>query len=144
MRALEILLESDSDIKMASQKMRMPLISMTFLLILGIVIVSIYFIYDGVAAYLGGSTNYTYQIMEGTLGFITSTYMMTHFMKRLGIRHRPTSPNIVTVIECRKCGFKQIRKFMKGDYILKSVENCQKCNEPMLITGIYSEEVKAN
>ena len=49
---------------------------------------------------------------------------------------------MLTTIECRKCGFKNVRPFAKGDYVFKAVENCQKCNEPMLITGIYIEEVK--
>jgi ribosomal protein L40E len=48
-------------------------------------------------------------------------------------------PPITTTIECRKCGFKSVREFQRGDYIFKEVEPCQKCNEKMLITAIYRE-----
>ncbi len=63
-------------------------------------------------------------------------------MRRIGLTKQPKSPNVVTRIECQKCGFHQIRKFVKGDFVLKSVKNCQKCEEPMLIMGIYVEEDK--
>ena len=109
---------------------------------MSVLILSIYFIYDGTTALQHGSTDYSYQIMTGIAGIVTSIYMITQFMRRLGLGEQIIQPNVVTVVECRKCGFKQIRKFAKGDYVLKSVENCQKCNEPMLITGIYAEETK--
>jgi uncharacterized ferredoxin-like protein len=63
-------------------------------------------------------------------------------MRRIGIAKQPPPPNVVTRIECQKCGFHQIRKFEKGDYVLKNASNCQKCAEPMLIVGIYVEEDK--
>lgn len=77
-------------------------------------------------------------LLAGFLGAITSTCMLLYTKKRiLSLRIRP--PSVVTTIECRKCGFKSVREFQRGDYIFKEVEQCGKCNERMLVTAIYRE-----
>ena len=113
-----------------------------FTLAISLLVLSVYFIYDGIIAMQKGSTDYISQIATGIFGILSSIYMLTRYMKRLRVPQQPPEPNIVTVVECKNCGLKQIRKFTKEDYILKSVENCVKCNIPMLINGIYSEEIK--
>lgn len=84
---------------------------------------------DVVAAYL---------ILLGFLGLASSTYVLFQTRKRI-MRLRIETPPITTTIECKKCGFKSVREFQRGDYIFKEVEPCQKCNEKMLITAIYRE-----
>jgi hypothetical protein len=116
--------------------------SIIFILAVCILVLSVYFIYNGFAIFQSGSTDYLSQFATGIFGIVTSIYILTRFMKRFHAPQKPLSPNMVTVVESKKCGFKQIRKFIIDDYILKSVENCPKCNEPMLITGIYAEEIK--
>ena len=113
-----------------------------FILAITLLVLSAYFIYDGVVAMQNGSTDYLSQITTGVFGILSSVYMLTRYMKRFRVPQKPPEPNIVTIVECKNCGLKQIRKFTKEDYILKSVENCVKCNIPMLINGIYSEEIK--
>ena len=113
-----------------------------FILAVSLLVLSAYFIYGGVAEFQSGSPDYLTQLTTGIFGAVSSVYMLTRFMKRFRVPQQPPTPNIVTVIECKKCGFKQIRKFTKDDYVFKSIENCLKCNEPMLITGIYAEETK--
>lgn len=84
-----------------------------------------------------GITAY-YLLLLGFLGAALSTYVLLQTrrkMKRLGIE----PPTITTTIECRKCGFKNVRDFERGDYIFKEMEPCQKCEENMLITAIYRE-----
>lgn len=79
-----------------------------------------------------------YLLLIGFLGAALSTYVLLQTrrkMKRLSI----TPPTVTTTIECRKCDFKSVREFQRGDYIFKEVEPCQKCNENMLITAIYRE-----
>ena len=79
-----------------------------------------------------------YLLLIGFLGAALSTYVLFQTrkrMKRLSIK----APSVTTTIECRKCGFKNIRDFQRGDYIFKEVDQCQKCNENMLITAIYRE-----
>lgn len=79
-----------------------------------------------------------YLLLIGFIGVALSTYVLFQIRKRV-LRLRIELPPIVTTIECRKCGFKSVREFQRGDYIFKKGELCQKCNENMLITAIYRE-----
>jgi hypothetical protein len=81
-----------------------------------------------------------YLLLLGFLGLALSTYVLFQTRRRILRLRIETSP-ITTTIECKKCGFKSVREFQRGDYIFKEVEPCQKCNEKMLITAI-SREVK--
>lgn len=79
-----------------------------------------------------------YFLLIGFLGAALSTYVLLQTrkrMKRLSIK----TPAITTIVECGKCGFRNVREFQRGDYIFKEVELCQKCNQNMLITAIYKE-----
>ena len=77
-----------------------------------------------------------YLLLIGFLGAALSTYVLFQTRRRI-LRLRIVVPSITTTIECRKCGFKSVREFQRGDYIFKEVEPCQKCNDKMLITAIY-------
>jgi hypothetical protein len=79
-----------------------------------------------------------YLLIMGFLGIAVSTYMLFQTKRRM-LRLRIETPSIITTIECKKCGFKSVREFQRGDYTFKEVEPCQKCNEKMLITAIYKE-----
>lgn len=79
-----------------------------------------------------------YLLLVGFLGLGLSTYMLFQTRRRIQ-RLRIKVPPVTTTIECRKCGFKSIREFQRGDHIFKEVDPCQKCNEKMLITAIYRE-----
>lgn len=82
-----------------------------------------------------------YLLLLGFLGVALSTYVLLQTrrkMKRLSIK----TPPITTIVECRKCGFKNVRDFQRGDYVFKEGDPCQKCNENMLITAIYKEVKK--
>jgi hypothetical protein len=80
----------------------------------------------------------TILLIIGFLGVVASSYVLLQTRQRM-IRLRIEAPPITTTIECKKCGFKAVREFQRGDYIFKEVEPCQKCNEKMLITAIYRE-----
>ena len=91
---------------------------------------------------LGQSDPYVagYLLLLGFLGVALSTYFL--FQTRRRILHlRVVASPITTTIECKKCGFKSVREFQRGDFIFKEVEPCQKCSDKMLITAI-SREVK--
>ena len=74
----------------------------------------------------------------GIAGIALSAYVIVQ-MRRHGPRPNIEAAPIMTTIECKKCGYKNVREFKRGDYILKEVEPCPKCNEKMMITGIYRE-----
>jgi len=79
-----------------------------------------------------------YLLLLGFLGVALSTYIL--FQTRRRILHlRIVASPITTTIECKKCGFKSVREFQRGDYIFKEVEPCQKCSDKMLITAIFRE-----
>jgi hypothetical protein len=77
-------------------------------------------------------------IMLGFLGVLISTYVLFQTRRRLS-KLRIVVPPVTTTIECKKCGFKSVREYQRGDYIFKEGEPCQKCNDKMLITAIYKE-----
>jgi hypothetical protein len=79
-----------------------------------------------------------YLLLIGFLGVALSTYVLFQTRRRImGLRIE--IPPITTTVECKKCGFKSVREFQRGDYVFKEVGPCQKCNEKMLITAIYRE-----
>jgi cation transport ATPase len=77
-------------------------------------------------------------LLLGFLGVSLSTYVLFQTRRRLS-KLKIVVPPVVTTIECKKCGFKNVREFQRGDYIFKDGEPCQKCNDKMLITAIYRE-----
>jgi len=77
-------------------------------------------------------------IIIGFAGIALSAYVLLQMRKRA--THLSIAiPPITTTIECKKCGFKSVREFQRGDYILKELEPCQKCTDKMMITAIYRE-----
>lgn len=92
-----------------------------------------------ISAYSYGDTAVAgYLLLIGFLGVALSTYVLFQTRSRI-LRLRIEAPPITTTIECRKCGFKSVRDFQRGDYIFKDVEPCQKCNEKMMVAAIYRE-----
>jgi len=81
-----------------------------------------------------------YLLLLGFLGVALSAYFLFQTRRRI-LRLRIVASPITTTIECKKCGFKSVREFQRGDFIFKEVEPCQKCSDKMLIT-VISREVK--
>lgn len=113
--------------------------SFVLLAILIMVVVAIMALTLSVQAYsLGNYEIATILLVIGFIGVAACTYVLFQTRQRM-IRLRIELPPITTTIECRKCGFKTVREFQRGDYVFKEVDVCQKCNEKMLITAIYRE-----
>jgi hypothetical protein len=49
------------------------------------------------------------------------------------------TPKVFTTTKCSSCDFKNVRGFQNGEYILKAIEACPKCNSHMFISSIYGE-----
>lgn len=65
----------------------------------------------------------------------------------LQIRERSKSiifepSRVITVLRCENCDYSSAREFEKGDYVLKEIGVCPKCNGPLIIYSIF-REVKA-
>jgi len=79
-----------------------------------------------------------YLVLVGFLLLLISAYVLLQTKRRIRGLRIETSP-IVTTVECKKCGFKNVKEFKRDDYVFKEMEPCQKCNEKMMITAIYRE-----
>jgi hypothetical protein len=111
-----------------------------FIIALGMLGLSTYYLYRAFEAYVGGEAEAVHYAVIGVVGLSVTFYMIFILARRPIVRFtiRPT----MSTVECLKCGFKSIRRFAKGDYVFKKDGICRKCNEPLLITAIYSEEPK--
>jgi len=104
-------------------------------------VIGLYFLYDAIQAYMVGDIEAAgFSSMLGMIGVGMSIYIVTMLRRRGSTRKIPSK--VITTVECKICGLKKLREFMKGDYVLKNVENCKKCDEPMMITAVYAEKVK--
>jgi Na+/melibiose symporter-like transporter len=79
-----------------------------------------------------------YLLILGAVGVIFSAYTLFQIRSRI-LRTKIESPPITTTVECKACGFKNVRAFQRGDYIFKEGEPCEKCKAKTLITAIYRE-----
>jgi len=79
-----------------------------------------------------------YLLIIGFIAMALSVYVLLQSRKRVASM-RIEAPKVMTTVECRKCGFKSVRDFQRGDFIFKELEVCQKCEDKMMITAIYKE-----
>jgi hypothetical protein len=79
-----------------------------------------------------------YLLIIGFIAMALSVYVLLQSRKRIA-NMRIEAPKVMTTVECKKCGFKSVREFQRGDFIFKELEACQKCADKMLITAIYKE-----
>jgi hypothetical protein len=77
-------------------------------------------------------------LIGGFIGVALSGHVLSQTRRRI-MRLRIETQPITTTIECKKCGFKNVREFQRGDYVFKELEPCQKCNDKMMITAIFRE-----
>jgi hypothetical protein len=80
----------------------------------------------------------TYLMVIGFIAMGLSVYVLFQSRKRVASM-KIEAPKVMTTVECKKCGFKSVREFERGDFIFKDLDACQKCNDKMIITAIYKE-----
>jgi hypothetical protein len=74
----------------------------------------------------------------GLIAMGMSVYVLLQSRKRMASM-KIEAPKVMTTIECKKCGFKSVREFQRGDFVFKDLDPCQKCTDKMIITAIYKE-----
>ncbi len=77
-------------------------------------------------------------MLTGFGGLLLIAYMLFQVRRQVK-RFSFEMPQIVTTIVCSKCEFKNVRNFERGDYILKELEPCAKCEGTTMISAIYRE-----
>jgi len=79
-----------------------------------------------------------YLLLIGFIAMALSVYVLLQSRKRIASM-KIEAPKVMTTVECKKCGFKSVREFQRGDFVFKDLDTCQKCNDKMIITTIYKE-----
>ena len=79
-----------------------------------------------------------YLLIIGLIAMALSVYVLLQSRKRIA-NMKIEAPKVMTTVECKKCNFKSVREFQRGDYIFKELEDCQKCKDKMMVTAIYKE-----
>jgi predicted membrane protein len=71
---------------------------------------------------------------------LTSSAFLLYQSRRQSVNMKIEISKVMTTIECKKCGFKNLREYQRGDYVFKELDACQKCPDTkQLITAIYKE-----
>ena len=107
------------------------------LIVLGLSIVALF---SAAYAYLlGNDLAATFLLIIGFFAMGLSTAVL-YQSRRRAVAMKIEVSKVMTTIECKKCGFKNIREYQRGDYVFKELDACQKCPETkQLITAIYKE-----
>ena len=113
----------------------------TFLLmiVLSVLALSIVAIIFGIQAYL--VENETVALYLFAIGFLSmglAVYVLFQTRKRVS-KMNIEAPKVMTTVECKKCGTKDVREFERGDFVFKELDKCDKCEENKIITAIYKE-----
>jgi hypothetical protein len=114
--------------------------SFVFIVVLAVYALSIVAL--GLAASLYGSSEqpyvWIYMAVLGLISLTLATYVLMQ-SRRHATTMKIVTPQVMTTIECKKCGIKEVRDFQRGDYVYKELEKCQKCDDKRMITAIYKE-----
>ncbi|UCF44732.1 MAG: hypothetical protein JSW44_02850 [Candidatus Bathyarchaeota archaeon] len=106
------------------------------LIVLGLSVVAL--ILSVNAFIVGNEVVAGYLLIIGFIAMGLSVYVLFQSRKRAASM-KIEAPKVMSTVECKKCGFKSLREFQRGDYIFKELDACQKCEDKMMITAIYKE-----
>lgn len=111
-----------------------------FMIVVAVMALSIIAFGLAVNAFLVGQDMVAvYLVIIGVVAMVLSAYVLLQ-SRRAVVTMKVGPSKVTTTIECRKCGFKNVRDFQRGDYVYKELEACQKCpDDKMIITAIYKE-----
>lgn len=112
--------------------------SLVLIVIIVVLALSLTSLYQAWEAIQAGDWTGGYYLLIGFIGLALSTYMLLQTRRRIQKFTLEAQP-ITTTIICQKCGFKNVRNFERGDYILKELGKCTKCEGTMMISAIYRE-----
>jgi len=116
--------------------------SIVIIVIIVVLALSLSALYQAYDMWINEDPTMGYYLLIGFIGLALSTYMLLQTRRRMK-RFTLKSTPITTTINCTKCGFKNVRNFERGDYILKEIPSvdtrCEKCGAAMMISAIYRE-----
>jgi hypothetical protein len=112
----------------------------TFLMLIVLIVIalSIVALIMAVNVYPGQPELAVYLLVIGFIAMALAAYVLLQSRRRVASM-KIEAPKTMTTVECRKCGFKSVREFKRGDFVFKELDPCQKCDDKMIITAIYKE-----
>jgi hypothetical protein len=84
-----------------------------------------------------GATDYITVTLSASAIALSSYLAIQARQKPMKLGFEPLK--VFTTVQCSNCDHKNTREFQNGDFILKKVELCPKCNIPTFISSIYRE-----
>ena len=84
---------------------------------------------------------FVYGIMA-SVGTVLAVSSITQMRRRMAV-FQSLAAKVLSVVMCANCGFKVVRSFGVGDYVMKDVGQCQQCKGNMRVDSIYAEDTKA-
>ena len=76
--------------------------------------------------------------LVGMFAIVLSITILYQNRRRI-VTMKNEAPKVMTTVECKKCGTKNVREHQRGDFVFKEVGPCQKCSDQQVITAIYKE-----
>jgi hypothetical protein len=114
----------------------------TFVLSIVLIVLVLSIVALGLAAnafIMGEEVLAAFLLAIGAIAMPLSVYVLLQSRRHVA-NVKTANPAVMTTIECKKCGTKNVREFQRGDYVFKELEPCQKCPDTkMMITAIYKE-----
>ena len=86
--------------------------------------------------YMGGTDQMTNFFIGFSLICIGSTLIQIKKQEE-----EPTRQTL-SILRCEKCEVTKVRNYETGDFVFKSVDSCEKCDDTMKINQIYSVKLK--
>ena len=101
------------------------------IVVITIILLGAFFIYFGILPD---------QMSNFFIGFMLICFGST----LLQIQKPPPEPlrQTLSILTCTLCGLTKVRNFATGDFVYRKVDKCNKCEDTMQITKIYSVKLK--
>ncbi len=83
---------------------------------------------------------FVYGIMA-SVGTVLAISSITQMRRRMVVLQH-IAAKVLSAVICANCGYKVVRVFSAGDYVMKEVGQCQQCKGSMRVDSIYAEDTK--
>lgn len=94
------------------------------------------------ATFVDTLSDYSPVLMTAGLALLIASWGIYFFGGRSVHKLEEDTENVITVIGCQSCDFREERVFAQGDYIFKELGPCKKCSGSSYIRAIYAVPVK--
>jgi len=81
-----------------------------------------------------------FELALGSVGAYVSYNMLSSTLKLRSSVRTKIVDKLVTIETCPKCGLKEERTYVEGDYVRKETVACSKCGTTKRITAVFVEK----